>query len=231
MVHAVVVAHRQLEQVVGQILRVGGVAQLVVHHLQLSELFARRHHGLYKVFARRAVQPGGAHDKIAAAEIPHVFLAQGLGLAVHADGRGPLALVQRAAAVRGPAEHIVGGNVDQPRADLLGRLRQICRSHRVHLKSRLRLFFAAVHIGKGRAADDGVRLVAPHKGDGFQPVGNVQLAQVGGDHAGVFQPLGHGPQGAAAPAQLALQLGAQLPLRAGNEYFHAFVLLAQGVNT
>ena len=79
---------------------------------------------------------------------------------------------------------------------------------------------AAVHIGKSRAVDDGIGLVAAHKGQHLVPVGDVQLVHVHGQHAGGTQAVGDGPQLAFACTQLFLQLGAQLAAGAGDQDLH-----------
>ena len=53
----------ELQDLVGQIHRVGGVAALVVDDFQLAKLFARVHDGLDEVLAIVAVQPGRADDE------------------------------------------------------------------------------------------------------------------------------------------------------------------------
>ena len=111
--------------------------------------------------------------------------------------------------------------MDQPGVDALGGLGQIGSADGVHLEGGLGVCLAAVHVGEGGAADDGIGLMAAHKGDGGVPVGDVQLGHVGGDDGGVFQPLRHTAQGAAAVFQLALDLGAQLAAGAGDEDLHA----------
>ncbi len=209
-VDAVVVAYRQPQQVMGQVLGVGGVAALVVYHLDAARFCAQGCHGAHKVFAGAAVQPGRAHDKIPPAELPHILLAQKLGGAVGALGGGQGGLVQGDAAGLLTRKHIVGGDMHQPRADLFGRLGQVGGAEGVGLKGIVPVRFAAIHIGIGRAVQDRIRLVPAHKGDHLGPVGNVQLGQVHRQHTGVFQPLRDGPQRAAPLAQLALQLGAKL---------------------
>ena len=209
-------ADSQLEDVVGQVHRVGGVAQLVIDNGDLVVGLAQADHGLDKVFSVVAVQPGGAHDEMAAAEPLDILLAQQLGLAVGRDGRGHGALVQGDAAVGDTGEHIVRRNMDQAGVDLLTGQGQVAGPQGVDLVGRIAGGLAAVHIGESRAVDDSLRLVAADIVDGRFTVGDVQFIHIHGDDSGLAQPLRQRAEDAALGSQLLLQLGTQLAAAAGN---------------
>ena len=207
----------------GQVHRVGGVAALVVDHLQLAEFLAGIDDGLDKVLAVVAVQPCRAHDEVAVAELLHILFAHELGRAVGADGPGQGGFILRNAAVFPAGEHIVGGNVHQPCAGLFGSLRQIAGAKGVCLKGIVVVHFAPVHVGVGGAVDDDIRAVAPHELVHHLVVGDIQLRQIHRDHRSVEQLFGDGAQLAAALLQLLEQLRAQLPFAACDNDFHTNV--------
>ena len=215
--------HAQLQDLVGKVGSVGGVAALVVDHFQLAELFACVHDGLDKVFAVVAVQPRGAHDEVAVAEPLHILFAHELGRAVGADGPGQGGFILRDAAVLPAGEHIVGGNVHQPCAGLFGSLCQIAGAKGVCLKGIVVVHLAPVHVGVGGAVDDDIRAVAPHELIHHPVIGDIQLRQIHRDHRSVEQLFGDGAQLAAALLQLLEQLCAQLPLAACDNDFHTNV--------
>ena len=121
--------------------------------------------------------------------------------------------------------------MDQACADLFRCHGQIARADGIHLKSGIVVGFAAVYIGKGGAVDNGIRVLAAHKIHRCLTVGDVQLIHIHCDHRGVAQALGHGAQLTFFLPQLLLQLGAQLPVAACDQNFHASssVLISVGV--
>src|SRR5699024_4847900 len=220
-VQAVLMGDAQLQNLVGQVHRVGGVAQLVVDHLQPAVLFARAGDGLDKVFAVVAVQPGGADDEVPVAEPLDVLLPHQLGGAVGADGPGQAGLVLGHAAVLPPRKDVVGGDMHQPRAHLLGGLGQVAGAQGVGLVGGVVVCLAAVHVGVGGAVDDDVGLVAADEVIHRLVVGDVQLGQVHRDDGGVEQLFGDGADLALALPQLLDDLGAQLPPAACDDDFHS----------
>ena len=212
-------------KLMGQVNRVGGVAALVVDHLQLAEFPASVDDGLDEVLAVVAVQPCRADDKVAVAELLHILFAHELGGAVGADGAGNGGLVLCNAAVLTAGEHIVGGNVHQPCAGLFGSLRQIAGADGVGLESGVMVHLAAVHVGEGGAVDDDIRALAADEVIHHLIVGDVQLRQVHRDHGGIHQLFGNGADLAAALPQLLDDLGAQLALAASDDNFHAVLPL------
>ena len=209
---------------VSQVHRVGGVAHLVVDHRDLAVGLAQIDHGLDEVFAVVAVQPGSAHDKVAAAEALHILFAQQLGLAVSRNRRGQAAFVQRrvpVGTVGGAGEHIIGGNMDQPGIDLVTGQGQVAGAQGVDLESRIPVGFAAVDVGESRTVDDGVRLMAADISHGGFPVGDVQFVNIHGNHSSLAQPVGQRPQDAPFLPKLPLQLGPKLPAAAGDQNFHS----------
>ena len=72
----------------GQIRRIGGVTQLVVHHRHAAVLPGQTKHRLDKVVARVAVQPRRTHNEIVRAELLYILLAQQLCFAVDRARRG-----------------------------------------------------------------------------------------------------------------------------------------------
>ncbi len=205
----------------GQIDGVGGVAALVVDDLQLAELPACIHDGLDEVLAVVAVEPRGADDEVAVAELLDVLLTHELGGAVGADGAGDGGLILRDAAVLTAGEDIVGGDVHQPCAGLGGGLRQIAGADGIGLEGDVMVHLAAVHVGEGGAVDDDIRALAADEVVHHLIVGDVQLRQVHRNDRGVHQLLGDGAKLAAALPELLDDLGAKLALAAGNNDFHA----------
>ena len=204
----------------GQIHRIGGVAALVVDHFQLAELLARVHDGLDEVLAVVAVEPCGAHDEVAMAELFHVLFTHELGGAVGADGAGNGGLVLCNAAVLAAGEHIVGGDVHQTGTGLFGCLCQIAGAQSICLEGGVMVHLAAIHIGVGGAVDDDVRAVAADELVHHLIVGDIQIRQVHGNHRSVDQFIRDGADLAAAFVQLLDDLGAKLALAAGDDDFH-----------
>ena len=219
-VQAVLVGDAELQDLVGQVHRVGGVAALVVDHFQLAELSARVHDGLDEVLAVVAVQPGRADDEVAVAELLHILLAHELGGAVGADGPGLGGLVLGDAAVLPAGEHIVGGDMDQTGAGLFGGLCQIAGADGVGLEGCVMVDLAAVHVGEGGAVDDDVRALAADEVIHHLVVGDIQLRQVHRDHGGIQELFGDGADLAAALPQLLDDLGAKLAFASGDDDFH-----------
>ena len=220
MVQAVLVGDAQLQDLVGQIHRVGGVAALVVDDFQLAELFARIHDGLDEVLAIVAVQPGRADDEVAVAELLHVLLAHELGGAVGADGAGKGGLILCDAAVLAAGEDVVGGDMDQAGTGLGGSLCQVAGAEGVCLEGRVVVHLAAVHVGVGSAVDDDIRALTADEVIHHLVVGDVQFGQVHRDDGRALQLFGDGADLAAALAELLDDLGAQLTLAASNDDFH-----------
>ena len=166
--------HAQLQDLVGQIHRVGGVAALVIDHFQLAKLLACVHDGLDEVFAVVAVEPRGAHDEVTVAELLHILFAHELGRAIGADGAGNGGFVLCNAAVLTAGEHIIGGDVYQSCTGLFRCLCQIAGAEGVCLEGGIMVHFAAVHIGVGSAVDDDIRAVAADELVHHFVVGDIQ---------------------------------------------------------
>ena len=224
-VEAVFVGHAELQNFVGQIDGVGRVAALVVDDLQLAELLARVHDGLDEILAVVAVEPRGAHNEVAVAELLDVLLAHELGGAVGADGAGDGGLILRDAAVLAAGENVVGGDMDQTGPGLGGSLREVAGAEGVGLEGSVVVHLAAVHIGVGGAVDDDIRALAADEVVHHLVVGDVQFRQVHRDDGGALQLFGDGADLTAALAELLDDLGAQLALAAGNDDFHVHFLL------
>ena len=220
MVEAVVVADAQFQNMIGQVHRVGGVAQLVIDHVDLVVGPAQADHGLDEIFAVVAVEPGRAHDDVAAAEVADILLTQQFGLAVSRDGRGLRAFIQRNAAVGRAREHIVGGDVDQPGVDLVAGQGQVARPDGIDPERRVTGRLTAVHVGDRRAVDHRIRLVAADIVDRGLPVGDVQFVHIHRDDGRLAQTLRQGAQHAAFFGQLPLELGAKLAAAARNQNLH-----------
>ena len=212
--------HAELQQLMGQVNRVGGVAALVVDHLQLAEFPAGVDDGLDEVLAVVAVQPCRADDEVAVAELLHILFAHELGGAVGADGAGDGGLVLCNAAVLTAGEHIVRGDMHQAGTGLFGGLCQIAGAQSVCLEGCVVVYLAAVHVGVGGAVDDDIRALAADEVIHHLIVGDVQLRQIHRDHGGVHQLFGNGADLAAALPQLLDDLGAKLALAAGDDDFH-----------
>ncbi len=219
-IQAVFVGHAQVQDLVGQVHCIGGVAQLIVDNFQLAELFAGVDDGLDEVFAVVAVQPRSAHDEVTVAELPDIVFAHELGGAISADRAGLGGFVLRDAAVLFAGEYIVGGNMDQPCAGFFCSLCQIAGADGVGFESGVVVSFAAIYIGVGSAVDDNIRAVAADKFVHHFIVGNVQLRQIHRDNGGVEQLFGDGAKLAAALPQLLEDLGAELTLAACDNDLH-----------
>jgi len=207
---------------VGQIRRIGGVAQLVVHHRHAAVLPGQTKHRLDKVVARVAVQPRRTHNEIVRAELLYILLAQQLCFAVDRARRGQVVFPDGLRRVA--AEHIVRGDMHQLCADLLRGHGQVARTQGIHRKGRLPVCFAAVHIGERRAGNDGVRRVMAHIGSHLVAVCDVQRVHVRGKHGGALQLCGQGPQLRFSRGNAPAQLCPKLPVRTCDEYFHNIFL-------
>jgi hypothetical protein len=192
--------------------------------------FGQVDHSFDKVFAVIAVQPSRAHDKVAAAELLHIGFAQQLGLAVGRNGGGQGTFIQRHTAVGCTGEYIVGRNMDQAGINLFACQCQVARAKGVDAVSGIAVGFAAIHVGKSSAVDDGIRLGAADIGHSGFAVGNIQLIHINGDHRCFAQALRQRAKGAFFISQLFLQLGSKLSMAAGNQNFHLVPLSLYRIN-
>ena len=90
--------------------------------------------------------------------------------------------------------------------------------------------FAAIHVGKSSAVDDGIRLGAADIGHSGFAVSNIQLIHINGDHRCFAQALRQRAKGAFFIGQLFLQLGSKLSMAAGNQNFHLVPLSLYRIN-
>ena len=97
---------------VGQQIRAGGRADLVVDHAETVALAGQPQHRLGEVAAARAIHPTGAEDQVIATGSPDQLFAFQLGRAIHTQRRGGIGFQPRLVAAA--VEHIVGGVMDQP---------------------------------------------------------------------------------------------------------------------
>jgi hypothetical protein len=184
----------------------GGVAELIVHHLERRALLGQElHHGVDEAGAAGAVEPGDAADEVVRAVGPHRLFAGQLAPAVGVGGAGGIELV--VGPVQVPGEDVVGGDGDEPRPGVPGRAGHVGGGQGVHLVGRVLLGLAAVHRGHGRAVDDHV---GGEPGDGVVGrlrVGEVEVVDVHEDQLVVPQVAGEG--------------AAQHALGAGDQDLHA----------
>ena len=87
-VQAVLVGHAQLQDLVGEVAALVGLPHWSLTTSSLPNFLPAFTMVLTKFFAVVAVQPRGAHDKVAVAELLHILFAHELGGAVGADGPG-----------------------------------------------------------------------------------------------------------------------------------------------
>ena len=145
-----------LEQRADQVGDIGRRADLVVHHLDDPVAGGQFAHGGDEVFTVSAgVDPGGADHHGLRQRRQHRLFAGQLGLPVHTQRPGLvvqlIGMRRRVAEVA--AEHIVGGDVHQPRAGPRAGLRDVLRAGRIDRVCPGLVVFGVVDVGVGRAVD------------------------------------------------------------------------------
>jgi len=130
------------------------LADFVGHTAQRLALFGQVAHGPGEALPVGAVQPGGADDEIVVGVAADGPFAGGLGAAVRA-----LRIEQpvlRVGARRLPAEHVVGGDVDETRADRRAAPGQDLRAGGVDREGDVLLRLGGVHGRECGGVDDHV---------------------------------------------------------------------------
>ena len=92
---------------IGQQVRAGRRADLVVDDGETVTLLRQPQHGLGEVAAARAIHPAGAENQVPASRLPDELLAFQLGRAIYAERRGGVCFPPRSVAAA--VKHIVGG--------------------------------------------------------------------------------------------------------------------------
>ena len=209
MINAVALRFDHVAEKGSQIRRIGGRAKLIGHYADLLPAFGKAEHGLYKVSAVGAKDPGNAHDEIFLHHGTYRQLTGQLCPAIDAPGRhgvlrlpGPLPLA---------GEYIVRGDIEQLAAQGGADGGKIGRAGGIHLPAARRLVLCPVHCRIGRAVDDGIGAIVPEHTLRSGPVGNVQLP--GGD-APVLNTPGF---------QLPTDIVAQLAAGPGDKDFHRLI--------
>ena len=200
---------RHLRGQVGQQVRAGGCADLVVDDGQAFTLGRQAQHGLGEVAATRGVDPAGAQDQVPAAAGADELLALQLGLAVDAQGAGGGLLV--AGSIARAVEDIVGAVVHQPGAGLGRAARQHARGGGVDRARQLGLALGLVDRGMRRGVDDQVRL--DRRDRGRQRLGPAEVAVQ-------LRAVMVEPDHLAQRRQRALQLPPDLPALAQKKDLH-----------
>ena len=198
---------------VGQQVRAGGCADLVVDDGQAFALGRQAQHGPGEVAAARGIDPAGAQDQVPAAAGADEGLALQLGLAVDAQGAGGGLLV--AGSIARAVEDIVGAVVHQPGAGLGRAARQHGRGGRVDRARQLGLALGLVDRGVRRGVDDQVRL--DRRDRGRQRLGPAEVAV---QSAGVGGAVMVEPDHLAQRRQRALQFPPDLAALAQKKDLH-----------
>ena len=163
MISAVLLCLDHIREQNRQIQRIGRRADLVVYYAELRVGRADAEHGLDKVVAVHAEDPGDADNEILVKLLPHRFLAVELGHAVDI-------LRVEIAAVRLPGrralsgEDIVGADVHHLRIDFAAGRRKVFGAEPVDFLYQLALvsIFRGIHSRPGRAVNQHVRLHFAH---------------------------------------------------------------------
>lgn len=139
----------------GDVAGPGGRADLVVHHVQLFALLQQALHGEQEVAPVQGIDPAGAQDQVCAAhradrlfpgQLAAAVDSQRVGLVVLGVGRGLAAI-----------KDVVGGVVDQRRAQGSGLFGQHAGGSGIEGEGGLGLALGLVHGGVGGGVDDQVR--------------------------------------------------------------------------
>ena len=151
----------------------GGRAALVDDDFHFGAAAGELEHGLGEILAIGTVEPCGAEDEVLAVDAANGLLAAEFRCAVHAGGCALLIFATRSVVGLG-AEHIVGGDVHQPR---IGRVRGECEifdGKVVDEVATLGIIFGGVDVGVGGAVDDAVDGVVVHEAKNGFAVGDVE---------------------------------------------------------
>ena len=168
-----------LEDRTGQIPGVGRRADLIEHDAQAVALGGQAEHRSKEVVPELGVEPCGAEDQIAAAAFGYRPFASQLRASVGSRRVGRVVLGVGRTLV--PPEDVVRRYVDQHGPSFAGRGGQVCHGAMVEQVRRGLVLLCPVYVRIGRAVDDHVRLLFPHRASDRIGIGDVQLGHVGED--------------------------------------------------
>ena len=146
---------RERHQPLREVHHVGGRADAIhqpPHRLAASH---PSHRGA-QVIGARAEEVPRPHDEVLGQDPPDHLLPAQLAAGVHGERAGGVQLVVGAGL--GPVEHVVGGDVQEHRAQLAGGEGQVVWSHGVRSVREARGRLALVHVRHGGAVHDGLGL-------------------------------------------------------------------------
>ncbi len=203
-VDAVAFGFDELGQGLGCVRGVGGVAELVRHHLQGPVTVRCGHDLAGEVASPRPEEPGHPHDVEAIQPLLGGPFPRGLAPGIDAPGLGQVVLPVEAP--RLPGEDLVGADLDHGRTAGGAALRQVARSQRVHRVGLVRRRLGLVHLSPGCRVDEQIWGQFGHL------LGDVRLADV---------PFRPGPGGDLMAGRQRLDQGApQLTVGAGDQDVH-----------
>ena len=203
------------EEGAGQIGGGSGRAALVDDDFHLGARAGELEHGLGEVLAVGTVEPGGAEDEVLATNATNGLFSAEFRGAVHAGGRA--LLVFAAGGVVGfGTEHVVGGDVHQPRIGRVGGECEIFYGKVVDEIATLGIIFGGVDVGVGGAVDDAVDGVVVHEAKNGFAVGDVEGQR---ERIGLCGDIGE-VKGVRRGGGEATNFAAELTARAGDENLH-----------
>ncbi len=161
-VEPIMLGLNQRPDLMGQVQRIGGRKDLVVHHADGLSFPGQLQHQLHEIAAfpaaaSHAEQTGGAHDEVPVQQVLDEVLAREFGDAVDVDRVGQVGL--HVASSLAPVKDVVGTEVDKHAAFFAAGQRQFTHPKSVDGERALRVHLTLINLVIGGCVDHQLRLV------------------------------------------------------------------------
>ena len=212
MISAIFVGLYHIHQQPRQIGRIGRRAYLIVHHGHCAALLPQPEHGFDEVRAVHAEYPRDAHYEVFFGQLLYGELSLILHLPVDIE-RAAVRIVRLPRLISLAVENIVRADIHHRHIQLAAHPRDIARAVGIDPSYQLRLVLGSVHRDICRAVDDGIVGSLLHQllHDALH---RLRVRDIHLGHARAYRLY-------AARCALSHQIGAQLPLRARDQYPHS----------